>query len=31
VIATFGGNYNDRGGFVSITELIPQQILPAVN
>ena len=30
VIAAFGGNYNDRGGFVSITELIPQQILPAI-
>ena len=29
-IAAFGGNYNDRGGFVSITELIPQQILPAI-
>ena len=30
VIAAFGGNYNDRGGFVSITELIPQQVLPAI-
>ena len=30
VIAAFGGNYNDRGGFVSIAELIPQQILPAI-
>ena len=31
VVAAFGGNYNDRGGFVSITELIPQQILPAID
>lgn len=31
VIAAFGGNYNDRGGFVSITELIPQHILPAID
>lgn len=30
VMAAFGGNYNDRGGFVTITELIPQQILPAI-
>jgi CubicO group peptidase (beta-lactamase class C family) len=30
VIAAFGGNYNDAGGFVSIRELIPQHILPAV-
>jgi CubicO group peptidase (beta-lactamase class C family) len=30
VIAAFGGNYSDRGGFVSIAELIPQQILPAI-
>ena len=31
VVAAFGGNYNDRGGLVSITELIPQQILPAID
>ena len=30
VISAWGGNYADRGGFVSITELIPQQILPAI-
>jgi hypothetical protein len=31
VIAAWGGNYNDRGGFVSITERIPEQILPAID
>ena len=31
VISAWGGNYADRGGFVSITELIPQQILPAID
>jgi CubicO group peptidase (beta-lactamase class C family) len=30
VVAVFGGNYADRGGFVSITDLIPRWILPAV-
>jgi CubicO group peptidase (beta-lactamase class C family) len=30
VIAAWGGNYADPGGFVSITQLIPQQILPAI-
>jgi hypothetical protein len=30
VISAWGGNYADRGGFVSITELIPQHILPAI-
>jgi CubicO group peptidase (beta-lactamase class C family) len=31
VISAWGGNYNDPGGFVSLTELIPQQILPAID
>jgi hypothetical protein len=31
VISVWGGNYNDPGGFVSITDLIPQQILPAID
>jgi CubicO group peptidase (beta-lactamase class C family) len=31
VISAWGGNYNDPGGFVSITQLIPQQILPAID
>jgi CubicO group peptidase (beta-lactamase class C family) len=31
VISAWGGNYADRGGFVSITELIPQHILPAID
>jgi CubicO group peptidase (beta-lactamase class C family) len=30
VIAAWGGNYNDPGGFVSVRELIPQHILPAI-
>lgn len=30
VVLTYGGNYADRGGFVSIRELIPQWILPAI-
>ena len=30
VVATYGGNYADRGGFVSTRELIPQWILPAI-
>ena len=30
VVAVFGGNYADRGGLVSITDLIPKWILPAV-
>jgi CubicO group peptidase (beta-lactamase class C family) len=30
VIATYGGNYADAGGFVSLTELIPQHILLAI-
>ena len=30
VIAAWGGNYADPGGFVSITKLIPDHILPAV-
>lgn len=30
VIAAFGGNYADRGGLVSITNLIPQDILTAI-
>jgi CubicO group peptidase (beta-lactamase class C family) len=30
VIATFGGNYNDPGGFFTLRELIPRHILPAV-
>jgi CubicO group peptidase (beta-lactamase class C family) len=30
VIATFGGNYNDAGGFFTLRELIPRHILPAV-
>ena len=30
VIATFGGNHADRGGFVSLTKLVPEQILPAI-
>jgi CubicO group peptidase (beta-lactamase class C family) len=29
-IATWGGNYNDPGGFASLRELIPKQILPAI-
>jgi hypothetical protein len=29
-IVTWGGNYNDPGGFVSLRELIPKQILPAI-
>lgn len=31
VIMAWGGNYAERAGFVSITELIPQQILPAID
>lgn len=30
VVSTWGGNYADRGGLVSITQLIPQYILPAI-
>jgi CubicO group peptidase (beta-lactamase class C family) len=30
VVATFGGNYNDAGGFATLRWLIPQHILPAV-
>lgn len=30
VIAAWGGNYADPGGFVSITRLIPDHILPAI-
>lgn len=30
VVGVFGGNYADRGGLVSITDLIPKWILPAV-
>ena len=30
VVAVFGGNYADRGGLLSITDLIPKWILPAV-
>jgi hypothetical protein len=29
-IATFGGNYNDPGGFYTLRELIPKHILPAI-
>ena len=30
VVAVFGGNYADRGGFFSIVDLIPRWIIPAV-
>lgn len=30
VIATFGGNYADPGGFFTLRELVPKHILPAV-
>ena len=30
VIASFGGNYNDRGGFFLIRDVIPRWILPAI-
>ncbi len=30
VVATWGGNYADRGGFVSITELVPRHIFTAI-
>ena len=30
VIGTWGGNYADRGGLMSITQLIPQEILTAI-
>jgi CubicO group peptidase (beta-lactamase class C family) len=30
VVATWGGNYADRGGLVSVTQLVPQYILPAI-
>ena len=30
VVGVYGGNYADRGGLVSITDLIPKWILPAV-
>jgi CubicO group peptidase (beta-lactamase class C family) len=30
VIAALGGNYADRGNFVTLRELIPRHILPAV-
>jgi CubicO group peptidase (beta-lactamase class C family) len=30
VIATFGGNYADPGGFFTLRQLIPRHILPAV-
>lgn len=30
VVAAFGGNYNDAGGWTSATDLIPRLILPAV-
>ena len=31
VVAVFGGNYADRGGLVSIIDLIPRWILPAIS
>jgi CubicO group peptidase (beta-lactamase class C family) len=30
VVGSFGGNYNDRGGFYLIKEIIPRWIIPAV-
>lgn len=30
VIATYGGSHADRGGFVTLRQLIPEHILPAI-
>jgi hypothetical protein len=30
VVATWGGNYADRGGLMSVTDLVPKKILTAI-